>query len=99
MRFLTMAALFGVVAWGAEEITLPLDDGHIQIVPHFMRVNEFGMNVPVFDFTLKNQTSSPWLVVRLQFEISVVQWKTPQLGRSCEHELGLDGRSGIGEEL
>ncbi len=45
MRLLIVATLFGAVMYG-DEITLPLDDGNIQIRAQFIRPNGYGSDVP-----------------------------------------------------
>jgi hypothetical protein len=95
VRFLIVAALFGAVMYG-DDITLPLDDGSILIRVQFIRVNQYGSYVPELAFKLKNQTSSLWRTLRLQFDIGGLcdgeprQWTLPvdtSLGWDADHQL------------
>jgi hypothetical protein len=94
-RFLIVAALFGVVAYG-EDITLPLDDGSLVIRAQFIRHDRDGPYVPELTLKLMNQTSSPWRTLKLRFEIGGLckgeprQWTLPvvtSLGWSEDHPL------------
>ncbi len=71
IRLLVAALLFGSVLVG-EDITLPLDDGNILVRAVFIRVNEFGAYVPELAIKIKNQTSSPWSSLNLQFDMGGV---------------------------
>jgi len=94
-RLLIVAALFGTVMNG-EDINLPLDDGNILIHAQFIRDDGFGSNVPELALKLKNQTTSSWRTLKLQFDIGGLckgepqQWTVPvvtDLGWTGDHEL------------
>ena len=63
-----MAALFSSIVY-ADDITLPLDDGSIAIHAQFIRITPYGNFVPELALKIKNQTSSPWRILKLQFDI------------------------------
>ena len=95
VRFVIVAAAFTVVMYG-DDITLPLDDGSILIRAQFIRVNQYGSYVPELAFSLKNQTSSFWRTLKLQFDIGGIcngeprQWTLPvvtSLGWAEDHQL------------
>src|SRR6266851_2284478 len=95
MRLLIVATLFGAVMYG-DEITLPLDDGNIQIRAQFIRPNGYGSDVPELVVKIKNQTSSSWRTLKLQFDIGGLcngeprQWTIPvstSLGWTEDHQL------------
>lgn len=90
-----LCALIGATLY-AEDITLPLDDGNIQIRAEFIRQNQFGSFIPELSLKLRNQTSSLWRTVKLQFDIGGLcngeprQWTVPvvtSLGWSEDHPL------------
>jgi hypothetical protein len=95
IRFLILFALFGAVMYG-DDITLPLDDGNILIHAQFIRRNEFGSYLPELAYTIRNQTSSPWRTLKLQFDVGGLcngeprQWTVPvltSLGWAEDHQL------------
>jgi hypothetical protein len=95
IRFLIVIALFGAVMYG-DDITLPLDNGNILIRAEFIRQNEFGTYVPQLACKIRNQTSSPWVTLKLQFDIGGLcngeprQWTVPvvtSLGWAEDHQL------------
>jgi hypothetical protein len=69
MRFLIVASLFGAAVYGSDDITIPLEGGHIVIRPHFIRVDQYGSYIPELSFRIQNQTSQPWKSIKLQFNI------------------------------
>jgi hypothetical protein len=82
-----------------EDITLPVDDGSILIRAQFIRVNELGSYIPELALKLKNQTSSSWRTLELQFDIGGLcngeprQWTVPvatSLGWAEDHSVGKD---------
>lgn len=82
IRVLAVAALFGAAMYG-EDITLPLDDGSIVIRAQFILTNQYASYVPQLVAKIKNQTSSPWRTLKLQFDIGGLcngeprQWTLP----------------------
>jgi hypothetical protein len=71
VRYVIVAAAFAAVMYG-DDITVPLDDGSILIQgARFIRESlaRDGSLVPELSFTVVNQTSSPWNVVKLQFDM------------------------------
>ena len=95
MRWLALALFFGTAVYG-DDIVLPVDHGNIVISPHFIRETDSGYAVPELSLTLRNQTSSPWKVITLEFEIGALcngeaqQWTVPvstSLGWSEDHEI------------
>jgi hypothetical protein len=95
IRFLIVAALFGIVAY-AEDLTLPLGDGSLLIRAQFISQNPDGTYVPELTLKLKNQTSSSWRTLKLQFDVGGLcngkprQWTLPvftSLGWSEDHQL------------
>src|ERR1035441_6585539 len=95
MRWLGVVALFGAALYG-DDIVLPLDDGHIVISPELVWNKEVANPIPELTFHLKNQTSSSWLTIRLQFDIGAFcngepqQWKveaTTSLGWADNYEF------------
>lgn len=79
-----------------DDITLPLDDGEILIRAQFIRRNRYGADVPELAVKIKNQTSSPWRTLKLQFDIGGLcngeprQWTLPvttSLGWAEDHQL------------
>jgi len=95
MRVLIVGALFGASVHG-EDISLPLDDGNISIIQaQFLRVSQYGTS-PELNFKLKNQTSSSWRTLKLQFDIGGLcngepsQWMIPittSLGWAEDHQV------------
>ena len=81
LRFMVVAALFGAVMYG-DDITLPLDDGNIVIRAQFIQ-QRYGNYVPELALKIKNQTSSSWRTLKLQFDIGGLcngeprQWTLP----------------------
>jgi len=80
----------------SEDITLPLQSGNILIHAQFIRESQFGSFVPELALTIRNQTSSPWRTLKLQFDIGGLcngetrQWTVPvitSLGWAEDHEL------------
>lgn len=95
LRYVIVAAALTTVMYG-EDVSLPLDDGDIFIRAQFIRRNEFGSYVPELALELKNQTSSSWRTLKLQFDIGGLcngqtrQWTVPivtSLGRAEGHQL------------
>src|SRR5260370_11011662 len=82
LRLFVVSVLFLSVMYG-DDITLPLDGGNIVIRAQFIRVNKYGSFVPELAFKLKNQTSSGWRTLKLQFDIGGLcngqprQWAVP----------------------
>ncbi len=94
-RFLLVPAFLGTAACG-DDITLPLDDGNLVIRADFIRQSEFGVSVPELTVRIKNQTSSPWITLKLQFEIGGFcngdprQWTVPvttSIGWAEDHDV------------
>ena len=94
VRYVMVAAAFAAVMYG-DDITLRLDDGSILIRAQFIRVN-YGSYVPELAFSLKNQTSSSWRILKLHFDIGGLcngeqrQWTIPvvtSLGWAEDHQL------------
>lgn len=88
MRPLVLAALFGTLLHGAADITIPLDGGTIVLIdPQFIRVvgkGTMALYIPELSFKIRNQTSSPWTTLKLQFEIvGVCGGETRQWSRSA----------------
>jgi len=83
MRLLLLAGVFGALIYGAEDITIALEDGSIVIRPQFIRVNDYGSYVPELSFRIRNQTRYPWRTIKLQFEVGGLcngeprQWSIP----------------------
>jgi hypothetical protein len=70
MRPLILAVLFGTLLYAGDDITIPLHDGTIVLIdPQFIRVNEYGSYVPELSFRMRNQTSTWWRSINLQFEM------------------------------
>jgi hypothetical protein len=98
MRLLIVAALFGAVMYG-DDIALPLDDGNILIRAQFIQVNQYGDYIPRLTLNLKNQTSSSWKTLKLQFDIGGLcngeprQWTLPvvtTLGWAEDHQIAKE---------
>lgn len=96
-RILVVASFFTPVLI-AEDLSVPLDNGHIGIQAQFIRVT-YGSSIPELTVKLKNQTSSPWRTIKLEFDIGGLcngeprQWTIPvstSLGWSPDFELVKD---------
>lgn len=72
VRYVILAAAFTTVMHG-DDITIPLDGGSIVVEnPQFIRKAGSGRNVAGLTFTLTNHTSSAWMSINLQFNITYV---------------------------
>lgn len=99
LRAVVLAAAFAAILCGQDDITIPLDDGNILVRAQFIRVSETGHYVPELAFTIKNQTSSWWRTIKLQFDIGGLcngeprQWTlvaTTSLGWSEDRQVVND---------
>jgi hypothetical protein len=83
MRFLLLAAVVSVMARAQQDVTVPLDDGTLLVRVQFIRVDQYGSYIPELALKITNQTSSPWVTLKLQFNIGGLcngeprQWTLP----------------------
>ena len=73
-RYVLLFFALGVAGLGQsydEDFTLPLDDGSILIHAQII-LSKYGSSIPELDLKLKNQTSSSWGTLKLQFDIGAL---------------------------
>jgi len=91
LRSLISPVLFAAMLHGADDITIPVQEGNIVIRPQFLRGN-----VPELSFKIKNETPYPWRTLKFQFDIGGFcngeprQWTVPattSLGWAEDHPV------------
>src|SRR5690348_4971951 len=91
LRVLILPLFLVCLGRSADEITIPIADGHVVIRPQFLRGE-----IPELSFTIKNNTAYPWTAIKLEFHIGALcgdgprQWTVPatvSLGWAGDHAV------------